>query len=511
MSNNSDKVPFNTNAAIAAVNIKKFAISDVNGNVVDLTGSLSEFYFYESVLSNYVSATIEIVDSGYVLTADGKLTAKPGGIMGNGPVKGAKYPTITSGNRVDFDIEDNNYNNRVDTDGLGRSLNNLKMLNGMYVSRIRDASTSSKKNYYAIDLVSEEALNNELTRVSKRYDGKISEHIKEIVEKVLRVDKGLIEVEETALTYNFIGNDSKPFNVCTKLANKAVPLPFSDRQTINRRAGYLFFQTRLGMHFISIANRYYGKGDKKRATGKIENIINTSEGKKYTFRVKEFISTSAKSAGESEDLILKYTVNTTVDAQKDLALGSYASRSIFFDFYSMDYRVRDFNIINDIFDRDQKTMNQVLNLFNARLPVPQLRGLPSTGMTVSPSRLFSHILDVGTLPSGVNSEQELENWKNDPTSPNNDADKNMVQSIMQYNNLFREKVNIVIAGDFSMIPGNVIRCTFEAIGTGGGTIGNPSEADSNLSGVYMIGNVCHRVTPRETFTSMDLVPVSRII
>lgn len=511
MSNFQEKVPLNTNAAIAPVNIKKFVISDREGNAVDLTGSLTQFYFYESVLSNYVSATVEIVDSGYVLSADGKLNAKPGGIMGNS--QGNIYPVIGGGNRVDFDIEDNNYNNRVDIDGRGKSLNNLKMPDGMYVSRIRDVSTSSLKNYYAIDLVSKEAFTNELVRVSKRYDGKISDSVKKIVKDVLRVEESLIEVEETALTHNFIGNDSKPFGVCTKLASKGVPLPVSNIPTINRRAGFVFFQTRLGMHFVSLANRFFGEEDKKNRDGRKVNVVNTSEGRKYTFRVKNFVSTSAKSIDldQGDNLILTYTVDTSLDTQKDLALGSYNNRTIFFDFYSMDYKVRDFDIIADILDRNEVYKETFTAAVLEGKTIPQLRALPDRALTYSPSRLMSHVLDIGTLPSGVTSEAELESWRNDPLNPTNDAPKNMVQSIMQYNNLFREKLNIVVAGDFSMVAGNIVYCVFEAVGGGGSSVGNEPEEDKNLTGNYMIANVCHRVTPTETYTSMDLVPVARLV
>ena len=504
-----ERTPFNTNASLGASNIKYFSITDQSGESIDLTGSITQFYFYESVLSNYVSATVEIVDSGYI-SINGELRASPGGILGNLPKKNKKrrVPSIVGGNRVDFDIIDNNYNNRRDG-----ALSNLSMLEGMYVSRIRDISTSTMRNNFAIDLVAKEALNNELTRVTKRYDGKISDSVEKILKEVMGVREDLIEVEETALEYNFIGNDSKPFNVCTKLANKSVPLPINTpTSTIGRKAGYIFFQTRLGMHFVSLANRHVGEDVEPNKSKKVENIIRTKEAQKYKFPVKFFVSTSASTIDEEngDDLILSYTIDSTTDVQKDLALGSYSNRSLFFDFYSMDYKVRDYNIEDDMLSSfPQEKRSEIKNFYEEYNP--EFRSLPVKGLRQSPSRLMTHILNVGTLPKGVNSDAELMEWKSNPSDPTYDATKSMVQSIMQYNNLFREKVNIVVAGDFSMVAGNIIHCSFEAVGAGGADIGNDPEEDKNLTGYYIIANVCHRVTSGDTLTSMDLVSTARVI
>jgi len=505
VNNNSssfDKVPFETNAAVSPANIKKFFVTPAEGEEgIDLTGAVAQFYFYESVLSNYVEATVEIMDSGFIMNSDGSLGLQPGGIL-----SGSKnIQPIIGGSRIDFDIEDNKFSNKVNNLGSGNRLDNLKMDDGMYVSRIRDISTSTLKNYFAIDLVSKEAFNNELTRVTKRYDGNIGESVKKILKDVLGVDQQNIEIENTLLDYNFIGNDRKPFNVCTSLASKSVPLPVSERPTLNRRAGFLFFQTRLGMHFISVANRVIG--DKKPGrTYRIGNVINTKKGRSYDFSVKSFGSTSSKQINpqQFDDLILDYSVNNQIDVQKDLNLGTYNNRTLFFDFYSMSYVVRDFDVIEDIFETDTTSRKNIIQSINRGETPEQFKNLPLRGLTKTPSRLMSHVLDVGTLPAGTNSEQQLKAWKNSPTSATFKASETMVQSIMGYNSLFRQKLNITIAGDFSMVAGNYIQCVFQAVGSS-------EDDDKNLTGFYMISDVCHRVTPTETFTSMDLVPLNKII
>ena len=116
------------------------------------------------------------------------------------------------------------------------------------------------------------------------------------------------------------------------------------------------------------------------------------------------------------------------------------------------------------------------------------------------SRLMSHVLDVGTLPKGKNLDEQLANWKNSPFDPTYDAASTMVQSIMRYNQMFLIKISVVIPGDFSLRAGDLVYCDFPGL-----TIERNAEVNKKSGGIYMIASLCHRITPRETFTSMTLV------
>ena len=71
----------------------------------------------------------------------------------------------------------------------------------------------------------------------------------------------VLDVDSTAIEYNFIGNDRKPLYVCTWLASKSVPLGTSNGEgnSVGGAAGYLFFQTRDGFHFRSIDTLFEGE------------------------------------------------------------------------------------------------------------------------------------------------------------------------------------------------------------------------------------------------------------
>ena len=117
-----------------------------------------------------------------------------------------------------------------------------------------------------------------------------------------------------------------------------------------------------------------------------------------------------------------------------------------------------------------------------------------------PSRIMTRILDVGTLPEGKSSKEQLENWKNHPDQPTFDAAKVMVQSAMRYNQLYSIKINVLIAGDFSLRAGDLVSCDFSQV--------NPSTSvgiDKRSSGIYMIASVCHRLTSKHTTSNLTLV------
>ena len=113
---------------------------------------------------------------------------------------------------------------------------------------------------------------------------------------------------------------------------------------------------------------------------------------------------------------------------------------------------------------------------------------------------MNHVLDIGVLPTGSNSIEQLKTWKGSPKNPTYDAADTMVQSIMRYNQMFTIKVNIVVPGDFSLRAGQLIHCDFPEL-----TIEDNKEYNKQSSGIYMISSLCHRVTPRDTFTSLSLV------
>jgi hypothetical protein len=414
-----------------------------NGESVDFSSAAPDIRYYESVLSNSISLTSTIVETGF---SDKNLNGKqPSGIIDSLPIRG--------GEQCFIEIEDNQ-----------PQKNKLKFKNdnSFYVNRVRDIDPGTQKDLYFIDFCTREFIANEQSRVVSRYNGNISEN----VSKILKDNLGLktqkdVDFDETAIPYNFIGNYRKPFYVCTWLASKSVP---SLGNSSGGTAGYLFYETYDGFKFKSI-----------------DKLFEQNPVKKYLY------TNSADILPGYDDKILNYTIERDIDLQQNLTLGTYSNRSIFFDFYNMNYKVRNFNV-----DENQKEKIKNAGSEDITYVADEFR--------TPISRMMNHILDVGTLPNGKNVKSQLKDWKNRPGDATFDATNTMVQSIMRYNQMFTIKINIIIAGDFSLRAGDLIHCDFPELSTD-----INAGMNKQSSGIYMIASLCHRITTSDTFTSLTLV------
>ena len=110
------------------------------------------------------------------------------------------------------------------------------------------------------------------------------------------------------------------------------------------------------------------------------------------------------------------------------------------------------------------------------------------------------VLDIGTLPSGKDSAEQLKNWKENREKPTSDPYNTMVQAAMRYNQLFGIKINIMIAGEFNLRAGDLLFCEFPELTTDPNT-----DVNKKSGGIYMISSLCHNLTPRDTYTSLTLV------
>ena len=110
----------------------------------------------------------------------------------------------------------------------------------MYVNKISGFIQEKQMQTFILELVSEQAITNQKTRVLKKYlNKKISEIIDDVL-KLLKFEEDDIEkVEETQKNINFYGNMRKPFTIIPHLAARAIPVGAN-----SKTAGFLFWQTR---------------------------------------------------------------------------------------------------------------------------------------------------------------------------------------------------------------------------------------------------------------------------
>lgn len=423
------------NKDVLSGNIEKFLITNFNTNAsIDISAGITDLRYYENVLSNTITLSVVFTDTGYKQDSNDKESMS---VLDGLPLRG--------GEQADIVIED-------------AKDNPTKLKLKLYLNRVKNVNTKTNTETYIIDFCSKETFANEQSRVVERYSGKISENVKTILTDKLKVEKNII-LDDTLIDYEFIGNDRKPLHVCTWLASRSVPSEYGE---VYASAGYFLYETYKAFNFRSI-----------------DGLMSQKPKNQYVYS-----DTAEKKDGFEK--VLSYGIDRNIDLQEQLILGSYANRSIFFDFYAMDYDIRNYSV-------DEYQNGKAVNLGkDENIHVADEFRLPI-------SRLMSHILDVGTLPPGKTSLSQLINWKTSPFNPTYDVKTIMVQSIMRYNQMFCIKINIVVAGDFGLNAGDVVYFEFPQV-----KAGDP-DVDVLSSGKYVISSLCHRITSADTFTSMTLV------
>ena len=117
-----------------AVNIDKLQItSNTGGGAVDISGVVPEFSYYESVLSNVITASMVVSETGFEAKKNETIATR--GLLDGLPIRG--------GERVDVELTDLNDNK-------------LKFSQGLYVNRARNATPGTQSDTYFIDLCSKE-------------------------------------------------------------------------------------------------------------------------------------------------------------------------------------------------------------------------------------------------------------------------------------------------------------------------------------------------------------------
>ena len=105
------------------------------------------------------------------------------------------------------------------------------------------------------------------------------------------------------------------------------------------------------------------------------------------------------------------------------------------------------------------------------------------------------LIDTGTLPEGDNKEQVDKNEKE-----NFEAQKVLNQGIRRYNQFFSQQMTITIGGDFSLHAGDAIFVDVPSV-----KAETDDEKNEVSGGRYVIADLCHYVSTKETYTKLNLV------
>ena len=418
------------NQVATIFNCTKFVIhSNTNGKTVEVNRGFVNLHYYESILENYVKATAIIADTGYTIQKDNKLVSLIEGL------------DLCGAEKVELHLEDG-YGNKL-------RFSDEKCL---YINKIYNRMEHTQSMVFVIDLVSKEFFTNELveTRVDKRFNGKISSSVNDILKNVLKTEKPL-EIEFTENEYSFNGHIEKPFYKCTWLGKRSIPEGGTENS-----AGFFFFETHDGFKFRSI-----------------EKLLDERRG------YKTYIYTNTTELPVGYDgKILEAIPSININVQQKLMIGAYGSQVRTFDFFQNKYEEKEV-----IPNKEGKTG---VNLAGKNLPNL------SSDLSGKPTRVIGKLQPYGIAqPTGKETSKKKDYNINEITA----------QAAIRYNQLFTYILTITIAGDFSHRAGNLIYCDFPEL-----SADQTMNISSKNSGLYMIANVTQFIDPRENaFTQLTLV------
>jgi len=413
---------------------------------VELIGGAILFEYYEDIFSPTITAKIKVVDNGNVIAPENNQDGDKQSIYNGLPLRG--------GERLSLKIAGNSSTNP----GLDFS---KRVDDYFYVSSITDVISESNRETFTLHLVSREAITNETVRVGKKFkvDTAISDSVENILRDYLKTNK-IGTIDKSSNKYGFIGNLRKPFTILVWLASKAVPVSSG-----SATAGFLFYQTQDGFQFRSI-----------------DDLMEQTPKATYTYTQSQQSYDEKDSKINNDFNILNYNIEKNQNLIEKLRLGTYASHRMFFN-------PLDFSFSNPeegkfkLEDYVGKTNN-----LGSQIKLPPLSEGSNETLGDVPTRIITAVLDIGTINPGVS------------TDINSDQTLYQSQSLMRYNVLFTQTLNIVVASNTNLRAGDIIECQFPKI-----TESDAKEFDTETSGLYMIKELCHHFDVNNSYTSMKLV------
>ena len=436
-------------AAIDKSIYEKFIIESADqSKTVDISSGVIAFTYFENIFSPYLTARVIVTNTGGSIKGkDGRLQSIYNGL----PLRG--------GERVVIKVASNSNNNI----GLDFS---KKPSDYFYVASVTNVLIDEGSETFTLNLVSREAITNETVRVGKKFptSQKISDSVKDILKNYLKVDK-IDGVEETQNPYGFIGNMKKPFTILTWLASKSVS--GESKSSEDSSAGYVFYETKKGFSFKSIDSLMEQKPYKK--TFKFTPGVISSNDSKKDFK------------------ILRYNIDRNQDLIGKLERGAYSSYRYYINPVS-------FKPIINVFKSDDY-IGKTSNLGDKEVSLPKIDKNSDRTLGDLPTRIFVGMLDVGTVEKDASNK----GWNNS-VERNADPAKIHAQSMMRYNQIFTQVVEIQIPLNTNLNAGSVVRCEFPQLATT-----KRKETDPETSGLYMIKELAHYFDGKGSYSKLKLV------
>ena len=421
--------------AIQSYQPKQFTITSLDGSkTIDLTNSILSVDYFEDILepSIYVMANC--------INKYGLVNALP----------------IRGGEKVEIEIET----------GSGE----FKFLGGdsLRVYKVAGQEGARFSEGFLLYITTQERLNNEVSRCYRKYTGKISESVKEVLTNDLMSTKFLDEnIEETANAYMWMGSMRKPFKVLEWLCPKSLSSRGGESDpdpngSVNEEAkgtmGFFFYENKEGFNFKSI--------DKL-----TELIGSATEESVFRYNYSGQVIKSAEFANRFK--IISYVFDRNIDLRASLRFGMFINHTYLYNIDDNEVTVYNYNIKEEVGNK-KMTKQDGLSV--------------SDDLLGYPSRIHVRMTDNGIMsPKG-----------GEETSGRGPAD--IAKSNARYNLMFTQGLNILVPCNVSLKIGDVIHCEFTEMDSG-----TSREPDKQISGRYLIRELRHHFSSKQNTTSLKLM------
>ena len=428
-------------------NITDFSLRSVSitsvgsNNAYEIKQMVNTFSYVESLNSPFVAATLTIADSA--------------GLLNDLPIQG--------GETVRVIVETSSSDDPVVYD--------------LIVWKIGNRYAKNQTQAYTLGLISEEALNNEYTRLVKPLNGTGDSIIIEMLNEL--GTKKEIFSEPTEFKFKFLPNNRRPFDIASTISVKSIAKggktnsktkSKNERQKVTGSAGFFFYETKRGYNFFSV-DKLLAKNDQETWGEYIEKPANQSDGADDRFTISQAVFKSE------------------VDVMKSLRKGKYSSLIVFFNHATGQYHEFMYSL-----EDAYKGMSHL-----GSQNTPSVIKTADADRTVSdyPTRIISSILD-------------HESWYNDPDIASYDEEDGAenpsefcdfhkhyaAQSLMRYELLKNQLAEIVIPGNSGICAGDKINIKLVNKVPTVQASGEPYDQES--SGVYLIEEVTHTYNSTES-------------
>ena len=437
-------------SAISKSIYEKFIIESADGTRnVDISAGVIAFTYFENIFSPTLTARAIVVNTGNTVRGDdGVMQTVYNGL----PIRG--------GERVLIKIAGNSNIN----EGLDFSDTPSRYF---HVGSVTNVLIDEGTETFTLNLISRETITNETVRVGKKFptSQKISDSVTNILKNYVKTEKEII-VDPTQNPYGFIGNMKKPFTLITWLASKSVPGKGSSKDS---SAGFLFYETKDGFNFRSIDNLIDEKPFKKKYIF-TPGVINTEDANR-------------------DFKILRYGINRNQDLIAKLERGAFSSQRYYVNPVSFKPSI-------SVFKASDYLKESGMSKLGAKpIDLPKIDDKSDKTLGDLPTRIFVGMLDVGTVEEDASDE----GW-NAPSKLNADPAKIHAQSMMRYNQLFTQVLEITIPLNSSLTAGNLITCEFPQTSQS-----KRKEPDPETSGLYMIKELAHYFDGKGSYSKLKLV------